>query len=515
MSTLDNLKKTAKRWLKALRSDDAEARSRMNRAHPGAPKNPNLRDVQHALAREQGHESWIELRKALDFKVAPDLERYERLVQDLLLVHEKGDRDALQRLRSQLGNDVSQELVRSNLFRRLDELPPADRPEGAPGIVHIRRIVAKEVGFESWPAFVEALNVCKLTPLRNASSRTFIPPGDASAVMLQPRELGVPLPMELQGGLYSTTTDVWNMLLASRLGDLQQVENLVEVNPGLIRCEYNYMPPLHLAVREGHLELVRYLLEHGAFDPGHVTYPYNETLLTMAKDRDFTEIAVLLETYARDHRSAGPEGKSIHGAGDIDFSADSAYGDRAKLEKLVAADATSAVDALLQSQPELGHDEMAFGAEGILSMPANRRRRRMLQLLIDRGARVPDVAKWGRAYYFKHYEIGAFLLERGMNPNHMNWHRTTLLHDMAWEGDVRKAKLLLDHGADINAVDDEFRSTPLAVAARFGQREVSRMLLERGADPNRAAASWATPLAWACKKGFPDIESDLKKAGAY
>ena len=101
-----------------------------------------------------------------------------------------------------------------------------------------------------------------------------------------------------------------------------------------------------------------------------------------------------------------------------------------------------------------------------------------------------------------------------MNPNHMNWHRTTLLHDIAWEGDVRKAVLLLDHDADIDAVDDEFRSTPLGIAARWGRREVVRLLLDRGADPNRAGTSWATPLAWAVNKGHSDIAAVLRSAGA-
>ena len=65
-------------------------------------------------------------------------------------------------------------------------------------------------------------------------------------------------------------------------------------------------------------------------------------------------------------------------------------------------------------------------------MPVNRARRQMLEQLLRLGACVPDVAKWwGRAYYCKHHDIAAFLLERGMSPNHMNWHRTTLLHDMA------------------------------------------------------------------------------------
>jgi ankyrin repeat protein len=117
-------------------------------------------------------------------------------------------------------------------------------------------------------------------------------------------------------------------------------------------------------------------------------------------------------------------------------------------------------------------------------------------------------------YYLWKSEIAAFLLEHGMNPDHMNCHHTTVLHDMAYKGETQKIPLLLDHGAELNAIDDEFRSTPLGVAARWGRRDVVAQLIERGADPNASGAAWATPLAWARKKGHADVESDLQHAGA-
>jgi hypothetical protein len=39
-------------------------------------------------------------------------------------------------------------------------------------------------------------------------------------------------------------------------------------------------------------------------------------------------------------------------------------------------------------------------------------------------------------------------------------------------------------------------------------------MLERGADVNKSGAPWATSLAWARKKGYADIEADLRHAGA-
>ena len=51
-STLESLKKEAKRWLRALQAGDAVARRRLLAATPAAPAEPGLRDVQFALARE-------------------------------------------------------------------------------------------------------------------------------------------------------------------------------------------------------------------------------------------------------------------------------------------------------------------------------------------------------------------------------------------------------------------------------------------------------------------------------
>ena len=79
-TTLDNLKKQAKRWLKALREKDAAARERLQQAHPNAPGKPVLRDVQYALAREYGLNSWKELKQALESRPAQRPAAHAQLV---------------------------------------------------------------------------------------------------------------------------------------------------------------------------------------------------------------------------------------------------------------------------------------------------------------------------------------------------------------------------------------------------------------------------------------------------
>ncbi len=70
-----------------------------------------------------------------------------------------------------------------------------------------------------------------------------------------------------------------------------------------------------------------------------------------------------------------------------------------------------------------------------------------------------------------------------------NWLRISPLHEAARNGDVEKAKKLLDAGADLTARDEHLRSTPLAWAAKFGQLEMVTFLLERGAPKQPARRS--------------------------
>jgi uncharacterized protein len=93
LSTLDNLRKSAKRWLKALRDGDGEARARLQRAYPDAAAEPTLRDVQHALAREHGHDSWHALTRAVIAETAGA--RADTPLTTLLAAADRGDAAAV------------------------------------------------------------------------------------------------------------------------------------------------------------------------------------------------------------------------------------------------------------------------------------------------------------------------------------------------------------------------------------------------------------------------------------
>ncbi len=96
-STPDVLKQDAKRWLAALRSGDDASRQRLTAAWPAAPEDPSLRDVQHALAREYGFVDWKAMLEALD-NLALDRQSHTERVDAVLRHGWDGDRLLAQRL---------------------------------------------------------------------------------------------------------------------------------------------------------------------------------------------------------------------------------------------------------------------------------------------------------------------------------------------------------------------------------------------------------------------------------
>lgn len=130
--------------------------------------------------------------------------------------------------------------------------------------------------------------------------------------MIQPPELKLNLPMEVDNKTISTTTKVWEILKASHDGDLYKVKELVHECPDLIYAQYNYAPPIHFAVREEHVDLVKYLLNDGAHDPDYKFYPFLDSMQTVANDRGYFEIENILNEYATDtsrHKYKGDNGE--------------------------------------------------------------------------------------------------------------------------------------------------------------------------------------------------------------
>jgi len=160
---LDSLKKEAKRWLAAFRENSGDARARLARALPDASGNPTLRNIQLALAREQGFPGWAALKRALTPDPAAStktLELYEAMADALLEAYRTGTPEAMERHYRYTWHRRPWSGMRTYVQLDLGKRPlgPADEVDITPD--DARYLVATEHGFENWDAlraFVTAM----------------------------------------------------------------------------------------------------------------------------------------------------------------------------------------------------------------------------------------------------------------------------------------------------------------------------------------------------------------------
>src|SRR6185295_7158177 len=118
--------------------------------------------------------------------------------------------------------------------------------------------------------------------------------------------------------------------------------------------------------------------------------------------------------------------------------------------------------------------------------------------------------EWDRGTYLTCFTM---ILRRVGPPNKQHRFGVTLLHEIVTMGDhvtaeerAAFASAALDAEARLDLRDDLLKSTPLGWACRWGREELVRLFLQRGADPVEADAErWATPVAWAEKKGHSSL----------
>lgn len=172
------------------------------------------------------------------------------------------------------------------------------------------------------------------------------------------------------------------------------------------------------------------------------------------------------------------------------------------------------------------------------------------QLLIEKGANI-EAIRHGRetvlhrAVRSGHEAPVQLLLKNGAKVKTRNWLNETVLHT-AMEGSCRITKILLDHGADIEAPDmagrkalhiaamdskgdnvqllidrganvnaiDGFRRTPLHLAAGNDRVATAQLLLTNGADIEAADIDGRRPLSYAVPDGSKDIIELLLNNGA-
>jgi ankyrin repeat protein len=90
--------------------------------------------------------------------------------------------------------------------------------------------------------------------------------------------------------------------------------------------------------------------------------------------------------------------------------------------------------------------------------------------------------------------------------NHYSYDGWTPLHLAAFFGHLDAAKLLLETGADVQAVSgNSLANTPLHAATAGRHSDVALLLLERGADPTAVDSGGYTPLQIAAQNQLESV----------
>lgn len=95
--------------------------------------------------------------------------------------------------------------------------------------------------------------------------------------------------------------------------------------------------------------------------------------------------------------------------------------------------------------------------------------------------------------------------------NWVCWKRG-FLHEAAKKGNLDEVKHLIEEGADVN-VKDENSDTPLYIAVGQGHKDIAELLILKGANVNAAGHKGWTPLASAAYSGYKDLAELLIKHG--
>ncbi len=251
---------------------------------------------------------------------------------------------------------------------------------------------------------------------------------------------------------------------AAREGQKEILQLLLERGASIKAKTENLraLKPLHLAVQSGNIQLVKFLLEKGAAINAMTGYDLDDepwqkcTPLIYAIMGGHTDIARFL----------------IQQGAILSFKSKNIY------QPLVAA--------IQYDQPDI------------------------LQLLIEKGEDVNRpfargltpifyAAAWGKVKAVER------MIALGADIHHKAYYKMTPLHySFYWRAQPDAARVLLEHGADVNARSRD-GYTPLNFATQKGSKEGVALLLEKGAKIDMADMFHRTPLIIAEKSGFTTL----------
>jgi ankyrin repeat protein len=308
----------------------------------------------------------------------------------------------------------------------------------------------------------------------------------------------------------------YDISVAAKIGDYQRIKQLLDEDPALINRQPEHIGyysglPLRAAAGGGHKVVVELLLDRGADinGPEPRIAPWGGALHAALSSRQY-EIAKLLIEKGADVNAAVESSGNVLSMAQWQ-SAPPEIIDLLKAHGAKLSDELIGYDgdvATLTKELEENPDK---DITWILDYAISNEFQPMLDFIMHRypnalKERTTDSRAWWDNNVPKNAAFVRRMLEYGLDPNRRNWLGITMLHRCANQGNKEIAEVLLEFGADINAIETEWYSTPLGWAAREGRKEIVAFLLEKGADPNTPFDEpWAKPIEWAKRKQHQDI----------
>jgi ankyrin repeat protein len=136
--------------------------------------------------------------------------------------------------------------------------------------------------------------------------------------------------------------NAWALFKACAAGDMPKVRELVAKDRRLVNAQFWYQFPIHMAVRAGHADIVKLLLDQGA-DPGQSRFTYNswDKLLVCSKERGYRQVESILQRAMTKRFNYTPDFEMLKAA--------------------ITARDSRTIDAVLRRQPNLVRSSDALG----------------------------------------------------------------------------------------------------------------------------------------------------------
>lgn len=302
--------------------------------------------------------------------------------------------------------------------------------------------------------------------------------------------------------------DAWALFNAAAVGDLSRVQTLVDRDPALVHAQYWYQFPLHMAAKEGHTDVVQYLIEHGA-ELGKSRYTYNcwDKLLVEVDRRGHTTVKRLIEATLKKRFNYHPNFETVRDA--------------------IQARDCETVEKLISENFELAIASDAFGNTGLHWATLTRQTQlidRFLELGVSIDAKradgqTPIMLSINGDYWYRwnknlpkeaiqnQWVITGYLLAKGAI--------VTLGIACSLGDQTQVASILKTNPQLANTLDDQGAS-PLYHAVRSGRSKIVEILLKHGADPSKPEhnAPKGRALHEAAAKNNIDMARLLLNAGA-